>query len=139
MGEGEERIYNLLMTLQRGEEVSIQGVLGKIEDKELLRSNKKAPITYISDLDELPHPAYDMVNVDRYLELSRKGFSPRPFEKGERVSGHIFGRVKGGFTVDISGAIAFLPGSQVDVRPVRDAGSLMGTNQAFQILKMDRR
>tara|TARA_Y100000590_G_scaffold464890_1_gene635503 strand:+ start:371 stop:2107 length:1737 start_codon:yes stop_codon:yes gene_type:complete len=63
----------------------------------------------------------------------------KAFEKGERVSGHIFGRVKGGFTVDISGAIAFLPGSQVDVRPVRDAGSLMGTNQAFQILKMDRR
>ena len=85
MGEGEERIYNLLTTLERGEEVSIQGVLGKIEDKELLRSNKKAPITYIANLDELPHPAYDMVDVDRYLELSRKGFSPRPFEKGERA------------------------------------------------------
>jgi small subunit ribosomal protein S1 len=56
-----------------------------------------------------------------------------------RVDGAIFGRVKGGFTVDLGGAVAFLPGSQVDVRPVRDAGPLMGLKQAFQILKMDRR
>jgi len=51
----------------------------------------------------------------------------------------IFSRVKGGFTVDLSGAVAFLPGSQVDIRPVRDIGPLMGTPQPFQILKMDRR
>ncbi|WP_298260394.1 30S ribosomal protein S1 [uncultured Litoreibacter sp.] len=57
----------------------------------------------------------------------------------ERVEGAIFGRVKGGFTVDLGGAVAFLPGSQVDVRPVRDAGPLMGMKQPFQILKMDRR
>lgn len=56
-----------------------------------------------------------------------------------RVDGAIFGRVKGGFTVDLGGAVAFLPGSQVDVRPVRDAGALMGLKQPFQILKMDRR
>ena len=56
-----------------------------------------------------------------------------------RVEGAIFGRVKGGFTVDLGGAVAFLPGSQVDVRPVRDAGPLMGMKQPFQILKMDRR
>ena len=61
------------------------------------------------------------------------------FKKEERVTGHIFGRVKGGFTVDLSGAVAFLPGSQVDIRPVRDVGPLMGTPQPFQILKMDRR
>ncbi|MXU64434.1 30S ribosomal protein S1 [Oceanomicrobium pacificus] len=60
-------------------------------------------------------------------------------EKEERVEGAIFGRVKGGFTVDLGGAVAFLPGSQVDVRPVRDAGPLMGIPQPFQILKMDRR
>jgi len=57
----------------------------------------------------------------------------------ERVDGAIFGRVKGGFTVDLGGAVAFLPGSQVDVRPVRDAGPLMGLKQPFQVLKMDRR
>jgi len=59
--------------------------------------------------------------------------------KGERVEGVIFGRVKGGFTVDLGGAVAFLPGSQVDVRPIRDVGPLMHVAQPFQILKMDRR
>jgi small subunit ribosomal protein S1 len=61
------------------------------------------------------------------------------FNESERVEGVIFGRVKGGFTVDLSGAVAFLPGSQVDVRPVRDIGPLMGSKEPFQILKMDRR
>ncbi len=62
----------------------------------------------------------------------------KAFQANERVSGVIFGRVKGGFTVDLSGAVAFLPGSQVDIRPVRDVTPLMGTPQPFQILKMDR-
>ena len=56
-----------------------------------------------------------------------------------RVEGRIFGRVKGGFTVDLDGAVAFLPGSQVDIRPVRDVTPLMDTPQPFQILKMDRK
>jgi small subunit ribosomal protein S1 len=60
------------------------------------------------------------------------------FQANERVTGVIFGRVKGGFTVDLSGAVAFLPGSQVDIRPVRDIGPLLGSPQPFQILKMDR-
>ena len=59
--------------------------------------------------------------------------------KNEKVDGVIFGRVKGGFTVDLGGAIAFLPGSQVDVRPIKDTNSLMNFSQPFQILKMDRR
>jgi small subunit ribosomal protein S1 len=63
----------------------------------------------------------------------------KAYSDEERVEGAIFGRVKGGFTVDLGGAVAFLPGSQVDVRPVRDAGPLMGLKQPFQILKMDRR
>jgi small subunit ribosomal protein S1 len=62
----------------------------------------------------------------------------KAFQDGGRVSGVIFGRVKGGFTVDLSGAVAFLPGSQVDIRPVRDISPLLGTPQPFQILKMDR-
>ena len=61
------------------------------------------------------------------------------FEKQERVEGVIFNRVKGGFTVDLGGAVAFLPGSQVDIRPVRDAGPLMNIPQPFRILKMDKR
>ncbi len=60
-------------------------------------------------------------------------------ENGVRVDGTIFGRVKGGFTVDIEGAVAFLPGSQVDIRPIRDISPLMGISQPFQILKMDRK
>jgi len=57
----------------------------------------------------------------------------------EKVDGTIFGRVKGGFTVDVEGAIAFLPGSQVDIRPIKDIGPLMGVTQPFIILKMDRK
>jgi len=64
------------------------------------------------------------------MEISHK--------KNERVTGVIFGRVKGGFTVDLGGAVAFLPGSQVDIRPIRDITPLMGTPQPFMILKMDR-
>ena len=59
-------------------------------------------------------------------------------EKGEQVIGTIFGRVKGGFTVDLNGAVAFLPGSQIDVRPIRDVTPLIGVAQPFQILKMDK-
>ncbi len=62
----------------------------------------------------------------------------KAFEAQTRVNGIINGRVKGGFTVDLGGATAFLPGSQVDIRPVRDVGPLMGMSQPFQILKMDR-
>jgi small subunit ribosomal protein S1 len=65
-----------------------------------------------------------------HLEVAHK--------ENARVKGVIFGRVKGGFTVDLSGAVAFLPGSQVDIRPVRDVNHLMGSPQEFHILKMDR-
>ena len=61
------------------------------------------------------------------------------FTNKEQVEGVIFNKVKGGFTVDLDGAVAFLPGSQVDVRPVRDIGPLMHSPQPFKILKMDRR
>src|SRR6202521_1751957 len=62
----------------------------------------------------------------------------KSFQTNDRVTGTIFGRVKGGFTVDLNGAVAFLPGSQVDIRPVRDISPLLGSPQPFQILKMDR-
>lgn len=67
-----------------------------------------------------------------WLELEKS------HEAGERVTGTIFGQVKGGFTVDLGGAVAFLPGSQVDIRPVRDIKPLMNTPQPFHVLKMDR-
>lgn len=61
------------------------------------------------------------------------------YEKNEKVEGVIFNQVKGGFTVDLDGAVAFLPRSQVDIRPIRDIGPLMNVPQPFQILKMDKR
>ena len=96
-------------------------------------------------------------NVDVYLdrvensngeavlsrEKARRQESWNKLEKlhaeGVRVEGVIFGRVKGGFTVDLDGAIAFLPGSQVDIKPVRDIGGMLNVSQPFQILKMDRK
>ncbi len=61
------------------------------------------------------------------------------FNRGERVDGVIFNQVKGGFTVDLDGAVAFLPRSQVDIRPIRDVTPLMHNPQPFEILKMDKR
>ncbi|MGY3619664.1 30S ribosomal protein S1 [Bradyrhizobium sp. USDA 10063] len=63
----------------------------------------------------------------------------KAFQNNEKVTGVIFNQVKGGFTVDLDGAVAFLPRSQVDIRPIRDVGPLMNNSQPFQILKMDRR
>jgi small subunit ribosomal protein S1 len=102
------------------------------------------------DLKEFANPGEapeiavgDEVEAVISREMARREAAWDRLEKAyaseDRVDGAIFGRVKGGFTVDLGGAVAFLPGSQVDVRPVRDAGPLMGLKQPFQILKMDRR
>jgi small subunit ribosomal protein S1 len=80
-----------------------------------------------------------MLSRDRARREAAWDKLEKEFEKGERVDGVIFGRVKGGFTVDLGGAVAFLPGSQVDIRPVRDVQPLMDLPQPFVILKMDRR
>ena len=80
-----------------------------------------------------------MLSRDRARREAAWDTLEKEHEAGNRVEGVIFGRVKGGFTVDLGGAVAFLPGSQVDIRPVRDVGPLMDLPQPFQILKMDRR
>jgi len=80
-----------------------------------------------------------MLSRDRARREAAWDKMENEFGEGKRVEGRIFGRVKGGFTVDLDGAVAFLPGSQVDIRPVRDVGPLMDIPQPFQILKMDRR
>src|ERR1700741_3258455 len=80
-----------------------------------------------------------MLSRDRARREAAWDKLEKEFEAGNRVEGVIFGRVKGGFTVDLGGAVAFLPGSQVDIRRVRDVGPLMDLPQPFQILKMDRR
>jgi small subunit ribosomal protein S1 len=80
-----------------------------------------------------------VVSRERAVREEAWGVLEKLYEKEEQVEGVIFGRVKGGFTVDVQGAVAFLPGSQVDVRPVKDVTPLMNIPQPFVILKMDRK
>lgn len=80
-----------------------------------------------------------IISHDKALREASWDNLEKAFDKKENVVGIICNRVKGGFTVDLDGAIAFLPGSQVDLRPVRDATPLIGTEQPFQILTMNRR
>ncbi len=117
-----------------------------------LKSEGRIPMREFGQNPELKIGDQVEVYVDRYedkdgnivlsREKARREEAWHDLEKclnsGERVNGIIFGRVKGGFTVDLNGAIAFLPGSQIDIRPIRDITPLMGISQPFQILKMDK-
>ena len=117
-----------------------------------LKSEGRIPLREFGQNPELKVGDQIEVLVDRYedrdgnivlsREKARREEAWAELEKsmnaGQRVNGVIFGRVKGGFTVDLNGAIAFLPGSQIDIRPIRDVTPLMGISQPFQILKMDR-
>lgn len=117
-----------------------------------LKSEGRIPLREFGQNAELKAGDKVEVYVDRYedkdgqivlsREKARREEVWQDLEKslnaGERVNGVIFGRVKGGFTVDLNGAIAFLPGSQIDIRPIRDITPLMGISQPFQILKMDK-
>ena len=117
---------------------------GRVAIKEFSAVPGQAPEVKPGDLIELYVERYE--DRDGAIVLSREKARreeawtnlEKAFEGQQRVNGTIYGRVKGGFTVDLGGAVAFLPGSQVDIRPVRDVGPLMGTPQPFQILKMDR-
>jgi len=111
----EFQIGNVLPELKAGDEVEVY--LEKIENRngEAMLSREKA------------------LREEAWVKLEKACATQ------QRVDGVIFGRVKGGFTVDIQGAVAFLPGSQVDIRPIRDVGPLMHITQPFQILKMDRK
>ncbi len=116
---------------------------GRVPLKEFAAPGQKAEVKP-GDLIELFVERYE--DRDGTIVLSREKARreeawtnlEKSFTANQRVNGVIFGRVKGGFTVDLGGAVAFLPGSQVDIRPVRDVGPLMGSPQPFQILKMDR-
>ena len=117
-----------------------------------LKSEGRIPVREFGQNPELNIGDVVEVYVDRYedregnivlsREKARREEAWQDLEKamnaGERINGVIFGRVKGGFTVDLNGAIAFLPGSQIDIRPIRDISPLMGISQPFQILKMDK-
>ncbi len=117
---------------------------GRVELKEFANPGE-APDVSVGDEVEVFLRAAENARGEAVIsrEMARREEAWDRLEKAyaddARVDGAIFGRVKGGFTVDLGGAVAFLPGSQVDVRPVRDAGPLMNMKQPFQILKMDRR
>lgn len=117
---------------------------GRIDMKEFAADQVEKPLA-IGDVVEVFLDRFENARHEAVLsrEKARREEAwdklEKAFEAGERVQGNIFGRVKGGFTVDLSGAVAFLPGSQVDVRPVRDVAPLMHQMQPFQVLKMDRR
>ncbi len=116
---------------------------GRVPLKEFAAPGQKAEVKS-GDVYELFVERYE--DRDGSIVLSREKARreeawttlEKSHQAGIRVNGVIFGRVKGGFTVDLGGAVAFLPGSQVDIRPVRDVMPLMGNAQPFQILKMDR-
>ncbi|HVH38097.1 MAG TPA: 30S ribosomal protein S1, partial [Sphingomicrobium sp.] len=117
---------------------------GRVPLREFAAPGQKAEVqvgdeveVYVDRIENMHGEA--MLSRDRARREAAWDKLEKQHEAGERVEGVIFGRVKGGFTVDLGGAVAFLPGSQVDIRPIRDVGPLMNMPQPFQILKMDRR
>jgi small subunit ribosomal protein S1 len=117
---------------------------GRVALREFAAPGQKADIKVGDEVevyvDRVENSAGEaMLSRDRARREAAWDKLEKEFEAGNRVEGVIFGRVKGGFTVDLGGAVAFLPGSQVDIRPVRDVQPLMDIAQPFQILKMDRR
>jgi small subunit ribosomal protein S1 len=117
---------------------------GRVNVREFVGKDKN-PAPKVGDIVEVYLERVENKNGEAILsrEKARREESWETLEKAseekEKVNGTIFVRVKGGFSVDLDGAIAFLPGSQVDVRPTRDSHHLVGSNQLFHILKMDRR
>ncbi|UVI38667.1 30S ribosomal protein S1 [Qipengyuania spongiae] len=117
---------------------------GRVDLKEFMRNEDEHGLEVGSEVevfvDRIENAEGEaMLSRDRARREAAWDKLESEFGEGKRVEGRIFGRVKGGFTVDLDGAVAFLPGSQVDIRPVRDVGPLMDMPQPFQILKMDRR
>ena len=117
---------------------------GRVSLREFGRGDGDAPLKVGDDVEVFVDRVENadgeaMLSRDRARREAAWDKLESEFGEGKRVEGRIFGRVKGGFTVDLDGAVAFLPGSQVDIRPVRDVGPLMDMPQPFQILKMDRR
>lgn len=154
--------FEELLNAQFGESNSIEGTVVKgtviSVDSDCatidvgLKSEGRIPLREFGHNTEIKTGDEVEVFVDRYENkdgmaiLSREKARreeawndlEKALDKGERVNGVIFGKVKGGFTVDLNGAVAFLPGSQIDIRPIRDVTPLLGVEQPFQILKMDK-
>ena len=117
---------------------------GRVDLREFMRNDDEHGLEVGSEVEVFVDRVENadgeaMLSRDRARREAAWDKLENEFGEGKRVEGRIFGRVKGGFTVDLDGAVAFLPGSQVDIRPVRDVTPLMDQPQPFQILKMDRR
>jgi small subunit ribosomal protein S1 len=140
-------VSGIVIAIENGDVVVVDVGLkseGRIPLKEFAQ-NGKVPELRVGDevevyLERLENKHGEAI-ISREKALREESWTrlERACANGDHVDGIIFGRVKGGFTVDIEGAVAFLPGSQVDIRPVRDVAPLMGITQPFIILKMDRK
>jgi small subunit ribosomal protein S1 len=132
-------IYNDIVTIDVGMKSE-----GRISLKEFYHNGQPPELKVGDDVDicieKLENRHGELVlSRERAVREAAWTQLERAAESGEHVQGVIFGKVKGGFTVDIQGAVAFLPGSQVDIRPIKDITALIGVEQPFQILKMDRK
>jgi small subunit ribosomal protein S1 len=118
---------------------------GRVPFEEFFIAGKEAPVLNVGDKVDVFIEAIEsrggqtILSREKAIREKAWGELEQAKERGENVDGVIFSRVKGGFTVDLSGVIAFLPGSQVDVRPIKDITPLMNVVQPFQILKMDKK
>ncbi len=118
---------------------------GRISLREFLEFGKEETKISVGDEVEVYVESLDNINGEAILSRDKAkqeealDVLEKAYDAGERVTGVIFGRVKGGFTVDLQGVLAFLPGSQVDVRPIRDMNPLMNTPLEFQVIKMSRK
>ena len=117
---------------------------GRVALREFTRSGRGSEIkigetveVYLERIENALGEA--VLSRDKARREESWGKLEKAFQNNEKVTGVIFNQVKGGFTVDLDGAVAFLPRSQVDIRPIRDVSPLMNQQQPFQILKMDRR
>ena len=146
-GGFEGRVVKGIVTLIENDQAIIDIGLkseGRVPLREFAAPGQKAELT-VGDEVEVYVDRIENANGETMLSRDRARREAawdrleEEFRNEVRVEGVIFGRVKGGFTVDLSGAVAFLPGSQVDIRPIRDVTPLMNLPQPFQILKMDRR
>ena len=116
---------------------------GRIPIKEFVQNGKIADLK-LGDTVEVYVQSYEnrygkvILSREKAVRESSWNKLESAMKKGEQVEGVVFGRIKGGLTVDLNGVIAFLPGSQVDVKPVKDISTLIGVVQPFIVLKMDR-
>ena len=117
---------------------------GIIPRNQFISSDGRLEVAIGDDVEVALDAVEDGFGVTRLSREKAKRFAAwdtleKAFEDGDTVKGMINGKVKGGFTVELGSVRAFLPGSLVDVRPVRDTTYLEGKDLEFKVIKLDRR